>query len=78
MSKTIDTSKNRFRNKIEKLLEGTDIVFNGNSPWDIRVYNANLYERILAQGSLGLGEAYMDGWWDCDQLAELFNIIYSD
>ena len=24
-----------------------------------------LYDRILRDASLGLGEAYMDGWWDC-------------
>jgi cyclopropane-fatty-acyl-phospholipid synthase len=24
-------------------------------------------------GVLGFGEAYMDGWWDCDQLDELFS-----
>jgi cyclopropane-fatty-acyl-phospholipid synthase len=24
------------------------------------------------EGSLGLGESYMDGWWDCDALDELF------
>jgi cyclopropane-fatty-acyl-phospholipid synthase len=75
MNKIIDNTRNRFRDNIEKLLKGTDIAFNGNNPWDIRVYNANLYERILTQGSLGLGEAYMDGWWDCDQLDELFNKI---
>ncbi len=75
MSKIIDDTKNRFRNNIEKLLKGTNIAFNGNNPWDIHVYNANLYERIFTQGSLGLGEAYMDGWWDCDQLDELFNKI---
>lgn len=73
MSGIIDNTQNKFRAKLEKLLEGTGIAFNGNNPWDIRVYNANLYERILTQGSLGLGEAYMDGWWDSDQLDELFN-----
>lgn len=73
MNKVIDNTQNKFRAKLEKLLEGTDIVFNGNNPWDINVYNSNLYERILTQGSLGLGEAYMDGWWDANQLDELFN-----
>ncbi|MGZ8190219.1 MAG: cyclopropane fatty acyl phospholipid synthase [Methylococcaceae bacterium] len=75
MSKIIDDTRNKFRDNIEKLLIGTDIAFNGTNPWDIRVYNPNLYERILSQGSLGLGEAYMDEWWDCEQLDELFNKI---
>ena len=32
-------------------------------------------DRVLAQGSLGLGESYMDGWWDCDQLDELIHRV---
>ncbi|MGZ5602237.1 MAG: cyclopropane-fatty-acyl-phospholipid synthase, partial [Methylobacter sp.] len=72
MSNLIDNKYNKFRLKLEKLLEGSNIAFNGGEPWDIRVYNADLYERVLAQGSVGMGEAYMDGWWDSDQLDELF------
>ncbi|MDO9105238.1 MAG: cyclopropane fatty acyl phospholipid synthase [Methylovulum sp.] len=75
MSKLIDHTQNRFRDNLERLLAGTGIAFNGNNPWDIRVYNADLYQRILTQGSLGLGEAYMDEWWDCQQLDELFHKI---
>ncbi len=73
MSQIIDNTHNRFRSQLEKLLKGTAIAFNGTNPWDIQVYNANLYERIFTQGTVGLGEAYMDGWWDCLQLDELFN-----
>lgn len=73
MKKIIDNKKNKFRAKLERLLEGTDIAFNGPNPWDIRVYNSSLYERILTQGTVGLGEAYMDGWWDSGQLDELFS-----
>lgn len=28
------------------------------------MHDERLYARLLAQGSLGLGESYMDGWWD--------------
>jgi cyclopropane-fatty-acyl-phospholipid synthase len=27
---------------------------------------------VLSSGSLGLGESYMDGWWECEDLAEFF------
>lgn len=77
MNKIIDNTQNRFRAKLERLLEGSNVVFNGENPWDMQVYNSNLYERILTQGSLGLGEAFMDGWWDSDQLDELFNKLCS-
>jgi cyclopropane-fatty-acyl-phospholipid synthase len=73
MGKIIDDTQNLYRAKLEKFLSDKDIAFNGVNPWDIKVYNPNLYERMLDEGSIGLGEAYMDGWWDCDQLDEMFH-----
>jgi cyclopropane-fatty-acyl-phospholipid synthase len=73
MNNLIDDTHNKFRHKLEQLLEGTGICFNGSQPWDIHVYNSELYERIMTQGTLGLGESYMEGWWDCAQLDELFS-----
>lgn len=58
---------------IRRVLKEADIEIGGARPWDIRVHDRRLYRRIVAQGSLGLGEGYMDGWWDCDQLDEFFN-----
>ena len=48
------------------------VYFNGNQPWDIQVHDPALYGRILRQGSLGLGESYMDGLWDSQALDEMF------
>ena len=58
---------------IEELLSQADIRVNGDRPWDITVHDERLYDRVLSQGSLALGESYMDGWWDVDQLDEFFN-----
>ena len=58
---------------ITDLLALADIKVNGDRPWDIKVHNPAFFDRFLAQGTLGLGEAYMDGWWDSDQLDETFN-----
>jgi cyclopropane-fatty-acyl-phospholipid synthase len=63
----------RFLRKIESLFGQAGITLNGDQPWDIQVHDARLYRRILAQGSLGLGEAYMDGWWECSRLDSLFH-----
>ena len=57
---------------IESLLDQAGIQINGNQAFDIQVHNENLYQRILQEGSLGLGESYMDGWWDCDRLDIFF------
>ena len=32
------------------------------------VHDPRVYERVLRQGSVGLGESYADGWWDADDL----------
>lgn len=61
-----------YSRKISELLSHANIEVNGNNDWDIQVHNADLFKRIIGQGSLGLGEAYMDGWWDCGQLDEFF------
>lgn len=45
-----------------------DIQINGERPWDMQVHDPRLYARVFAGGSLGLGEAYVDGWWDCKAL----------
>ena len=51
------------------------IKSNGTNPWDIKVYENNFYPRVIKQGALGLGEAYMDKWWDCDSLDIFFEKI---
>lgn len=64
---------------IRSVLQAADVRLNGDRPWDIRVHDERLYDRVIGAGSLGLGEAYMDGWWDCDKLDELFfRLLRSD
>jgi cyclopropane-fatty-acyl-phospholipid synthase len=58
----------RSHARIESLLAVAGVRINGATPTDLRVHDPRLYSRILAHGSLGLGEAYMDGWWDADDL----------
>ena len=57
---------------IKDLLASADVRINGDRPWDIQVHNPKFYTRVLAQGSLGLGESYMDGWWSCKKLDEFY------
>lgn len=62
-----------------KLLSLAGIEIGGDNPWDIKVNNDDFYSRVMVWGSLGLGESYMDGWWDCDQLDEFFyRILVTD
>jgi cyclopropane-fatty-acyl-phospholipid synthase len=59
-------------NQIEKLLAKAQIRVNGDQPWDIQLGDPGTLARIVSRGSLGLGEAYMDGDWDVDQLDAFF------
>lgn len=60
---------------VEDLVSQADIRINGSRPWDIKVRNTDFYKRILQEGSIGLGESYMEGWWECDALDVLFEKI---
>lgn len=58
--------------KVGALLKTAGIEIDGDRPWDIQVHDERLYRRVLAEGSVGAGEAYMDGWWEVEQLDEFF------
>ena len=57
---------------IKKLLEPADIRINGNRLWDICVHDNRFYHRFIRDGSLGLGDAYLDGWWDAEKPDQFF------
>lgn len=58
-----------------EMLQSADIEVNGSRPFDIRVKNPHFFKRVLQEGSLGLGESYMDGWWECDRLDIFFQKV---
>ncbi len=65
------------RDRVARLLAHADVQVNGDRPWDIQVHDERFFSRVLTEGSLGLGEPYMDGWWDCEQLIELLHRLLS-
>jgi cyclopropane-fatty-acyl-phospholipid synthase len=64
------------KDRVAALLRAADIEIDGGEPWDIRVHDDRFYARVLAHGSLGAGESYMDGWWDVGQIDEFFVRIH--
>src|SRR5271157_273826 len=58
--------------KLAAILAIADIRVNGNRAWDLQVHDERFFERVLAEGTLGVGESYMDGWWDVEALDEFF------
>jgi cyclopropane-fatty-acyl-phospholipid synthase len=61
----------RAQDAMTNLLACADIRINGTRPWDIQVHDRRFFSRVLGSGTLGFGESYMDGWWDCDALDEM-------
>ena len=53
---------------VEDVLSAADIRLNGDRPQDIQIRNERFFTSVLSRWSLGLGESYMDGDWDCSAL----------
>jgi len=60
---------------IKELFESAGIKVNGNNQWDIQVHDERIYDRLLRDSSLGLGESYMDGWWDCEAIDQFIDRV---
>lgn len=68
-----------MRDKFEEILALADIKVSGSRPWDIKINNDKFYNRVFSEGSLGLGEGYMDGWWDAESVDQFIcNLLKFD
>jgi cyclopropane-fatty-acyl-phospholipid synthase len=65
----------KAKEKIGEILALADIELNGPDPWDIQIHDDRFYQRALSHGSMGLGDSYMDGWWDVPQVDEFFSKV---
>jgi cyclopropane-fatty-acyl-phospholipid synthase len=63
--------------KAKELMGYADIEINGKKPGDVQILDERTYKEAFSKGSLGLGEAYMNGWWESDDLYTLFSKILS-
>ncbi|MCR4333687.1 MAG: cyclopropane fatty acyl phospholipid synthase [Patescibacteria group bacterium] len=63
------------RTFVEEMLKKADVEIGGNRPQDIQVHDKRFFNRVIRYGTLGLGEAYMDGWWDANELDVFFNTV---
>lgn len=69
-------SSARYQNALRHMLAPAHVMLGGNNPWDIQVRDPVFARRVLAQGSLGVGESYMDGQWDCERLDEMMFRVF--
>ena len=66
---------NKEEKTIRNLLSTAGITVNGAQPWDIQIHDQRFFERVLRDSSLGLGESYVDGWWDCEAIDALIDRV---
>lgn len=61
---------------LQAVLHAADVQLDGEQAWDLRVSTPAarraLIDAVLSRGSLGLGDAYVDGLWECEALDQLF------
>ena len=73
LASTLD--RNNTVDVLREALGRAGITVGGDAPWDIQVHDPRLYERILREGTIGVGESFMEGWWDCPALDQMIERI---
>ena len=69
----------KYESLVKELLSLANVEINGSNPWDIQIHDKRFYKRVIGEVELGLGESYMDKWWDVEKLDELiFRIVRAD
>ncbi|WP_337866227.1 cyclopropane fatty acyl phospholipid synthase [Ignavibacterium sp.] len=69
----------KYQSLVKELLSLAEIEINGSKPWDIQVHDERFYKRVITEVELGLGESYMDGWWEVEKLDEMiYRIVRAD
>lgn len=68
---------NKEEKFFKELLKQAGITLNGDKSYDIKINNPQVYSKILKNGSLGVGESYMDKDWDCEKLDEALYKIFN-
>ena len=69
----------KYESLLKNLFALAGIEVNGSNPWDIQVHDQRFYKRVITEVELGLGESYMDGWWDVEKLDEMIcRVIRAD
>ena len=57
-----------LRQRVTGLMEAAGIHVGGPADTDPAIHDDRFHGRVLREGSLGLGDSYMDGWWSVRSL----------
>lgn len=64
-----------YKKTLTDLLKKAGVEVGGNKSGDIVVKEERFYKRAITEGSLGLGESYMDGWWESEHIDEFISKV---
>ena len=65
----------RAADEIKQALDAAGVTIDGPAPWDVRIKDPRMYQRVLRDGTLGVGETFVEGWWDCDALDQMIDKV---
>lgn len=69
----------KYKRLVKQLLDFAGVQINGNRAYDIQIKDERFYKRVITEVELGMGESYMDGWWESERLDELiYKIVRAD
>lgn len=60
---------------VHEKLGAAGIDLKGGNRLGIKIHNPLFYEMLIKKGSLGLGESYMEGWWEAKHVDQLIHDI---
>ncbi|HVY72833.1 MAG TPA: class I SAM-dependent methyltransferase [Candidatus Paceibacterota bacterium] len=57
-----------FKSILTALFRRADIIPDGGRPWDPQIYDDRFYRGVALRGAVGLGDAFIEGWWGCTDI----------
>jgi cyclopropane-fatty-acyl-phospholipid synthase len=70
-----DAARLSARKYISALFDKAEVHIGGDEAHDPQIHDDRFYRRVLLNGSLGLGEAFMEGWWTVHNLEEFLHRV---
>lgn len=61
---------------LRELFAKAGVTIGGREPWDLQVRESRAFDRVMRDGSIGFGEAFMEGWLDCPRVDQLADRVY--
>ncbi|MFA5328897.1 MAG: cyclopropane fatty acyl phospholipid synthase [Prolixibacteraceae bacterium] len=65
----------KYKKISSEILGFAGIQINGSNSWDIQVTNPEFYKMAITGGPLGIGESYMQGFWEVENLDEFISRV---